>query len=66
MGTGSDSGRLSVAAAAAALALSGTPPIERAAAAAAASGGVNASNEIRFFKNGRDQGISFSGIKPGV
>lgn len=67
VGAASDSGRLSVAAAAAALA-AGKSPSERAATAAAAvaEGGANAFNEIRFFKNGRDQGVAFSGIKPGL
>lgn len=56
-----------MAAAAAALAAGGSPS-ERAASAAAAvaAGGANAFNEIRFFKNGKDQGVAFSGIKPGV
>lgn len=55
-----------MAAAAAALAAGGSPS-ERAATAAAAvaAGGANAFNEIRFFKNGKDQGVAFSGIKPG-
>ncbi|CAN0036101.1 unnamed protein product [Pylaiella littoralis] len=73
VGAVSDSARLSVSAAAAAAAAAslaaGQSPSEQAATAVAATAeesGVHAFNEIRFFKNGRDQGVAFSGIKPGT
>lgn len=60
-----DSGRLTVAAAAAALAAAGGSASERAAAATGGGAAANSGNEIRFFKNGRDQKVAFSGVKPG-
>lgn len=51
----SESGRLGVEAAAAALSASN-----------ATSAPGNAANEIRFFKNGEDQGVAFAGIAPGT
>lgn len=65
-GVEGDSGRLSVAAAAATLATGGGSSSERGAAGTAVGGaGANAGNEIRFFKNGKDQNVAFSGIRPG-
>ena len=62
-----DSGRLSIAAAAATLAAVAGLSSELGAAlsAPAAGAGTNAGNEIRFFKNGKDQNVAFSGIQPG-
>lgn len=63
VGAASDSGRLSVSAAAAAAAAAlaaGQSPSER-----AATDRANAFNQIRFFKNGRDQGVAFNGMQAG-
>lgn len=60
-GVDGDSGRLSVGGVAATLATGGSG----ATGTAVGGAGANAGNEIRFFKNGKDQNVAFSGIKAG-
>lgn len=56
---------MTVAAAAAALA-AGQSPSELAATAASDTAAGDPLNEIRFFKNGWDQGVAYSAMKPGI
>ncbi|CAM9183170.1 unnamed protein product [Ectocarpus sp. 4 AP-2014] len=67
VGGSSDSGRHGMTAAAAAAALAaGQSPSELAATAASDTAAGDSFNEIRFFKNGRDQGVAYSALKPGT
>ncbi|CBN77514.1 conserved unknown protein [Ectocarpus siliculosus] len=67
VGASSDSGRHGMTAAAAAAALAaGQSPSELAATAASDTAAGDPLNEIRFFKNGRDQGVAYSAMKPGI
>ncbi|CAB1104199.1 unnamed protein product [Ectocarpus sp. CCAP 1310/34] len=67
VGASSDSGRNGMTAAAAAAALAaGQSPSELAATAASDTAAGDPFNEIRFFKNGRDQGVAYSAMKPGT
>ncbi|CAN0125293.1 unnamed protein product [Ectocarpus sp. 8 AP-2014] len=67
VGASSDSGRHGMTAASAAAALAaGQSPSELAATAASDTAAGDPFNEIRFFKNGRDQGVAYSAMKPGT
>lgn len=57
---------MTAAAAAAALAAGQSPSELAATAAASDTAAGDPFNEIRFFKNGRDQGVAYSAMKPGI